>query len=275
MARRKTLIRLDEAQALTRLPETTEGSGEICLSGSGEAVRSITDGFIALIESRPFIRECIRRSMQSAFPLQIQSFSEAIELQRKCQKLPKLIVLSSAEDNKEATGNVFKFLTQIAPRIPIIVLADKNDTEMAKAAICHGAKGYIPVTLGFDIAIEAVRFVLAGGSYVPTDYLLMRTWPADPPAEALPASGAVTARELAVVRGIQRGKSNKVIAYELGMCESTVKVHVRRVMKKLKAKNRTEVAIKSNELLKCSHCTTQRECWSAGYCAQGADSWGQ
>ena len=266
------LIRVDEAQALTQLPETAEGSEEICRSASGEAARAITDGFIALIESRTFIRECIRRSMQSAFPWQIHSFSEAIELQRKCNKLPKLILLSTIEDNEEANEDVFKFLSQIAPRIPIVVLAYKNDTQMAKTAICHGAKGYIPVTLGFDIAIEAVRFVLAGGTYVPIDYLLIRTWPGHLPSEARPVSGAVTARELAVVRAIQRGKSNKVIAYELGMCESTVKVHVRRVMKKLKAKNRTEVAIKSSELLKCSHCTTQRECWSAGYCAQGADS---
>ena len=266
------LIRVDKAQALTQPPETAEGSEEFCLSASGEAVRTITDGFIALIESRTFIRECIRRSMQSAFPLQIHSYSEAIELQQKCHKLPKLILLSTIEDNKEANGNVFKFLSQIAPRIPIIVLAFKNDTAMAKAAISHGAKGFIPVTLGFDIAVEAVRFVLAGGTYVPIDYLLTRTWPGDLPSEALPASGAVTARELAVVRAIQRGKSNKVIAYELGMCESTVKVHVRRVMKKLNAKNRTEVAIKSSELLKCSHCTTQRECWSAGFCPQGADS---
>jgi len=46
-----------------------------------------------------------------------------------------------------------------------------------------------------------------------------------------------------VVRALCRGKANKVIAYELNMCESTVKVHVRNIMKKLKAKNRTEVAV--------------------------------
>jgi DNA-binding NarL/FixJ family response regulator len=52
-----------------------------------------------------------------------------------------------------------------------------------------------------------------------------------------------------VVRAIQKGKSNKIIAYELNMCESTVKVHVRRIMKKLNAKNRTDVAIKAQSVL--------------------------
>ncbi len=243
------LIGLGDAHALMRLPEATKGSEESCLSASAEAVGAITDGFIAVIESRNFIRECIRRSMQSAFSLQIQPFSAAIELQRKCQVLPSLILLSALHDSNQASSDVFKTLSQIAPGIPIIVLAHNNDAQMARSAIYNGAKGYIPVTLAFDIAIEAVRFVLAGGTYVPIDYLLMRSWPGQPPSEALPASGTVTTRELAVVRGIGRGKSNKAIAYELGMCESTVKVHVRSIMKKLNAKNRTDVAIKSPTVL--------------------------
>ena len=52
-----------------------------------------------------------------------------------------------------------------------------------------------------------------------------------------------TARQGAVIRALCSGKANKIIAYELNMCESTVKVHVRNIMKKLKAKNRTEVAV--------------------------------
>jgi DNA-binding NarL/FixJ family response regulator len=102
--------------------------------------------------------------------------------------------------------------------------------------------------MGFEITIEAVRFVLAGGTYAPMDSLLARGGPEDAPSQP-PTSGLVTARELAVVRAIQQGKSNKIIAYELNMCESTVKVHVRRIMKKLSAKNRTDVAIKSQSVL--------------------------
>ena len=244
-----SLVRVNEAQAVTQLVETAERSEEIDLHGSGETVCTITDEFIAVIERRTFIQECIRRSMQSVFPLQIQTFSEAVELQQKCHNLPSLILLSSSEESKEASADDFKILSQIAPRIPIIVLACNNDAQMATAAFRHGARGYIPVTLGFDIAIEAVRFVLAGGTYVPIDYLLTRTRPGNLPSEAAPASGALTARELAVVRAIQQGQSNKVIAYELGMCESTVKVHVRRIMKKLNAKNRTDAAIKSQTVL--------------------------
>jgi DNA-binding NarL/FixJ family response regulator len=261
------LNQVGAARALKKAWQPAERPEDIGLHASSDAV---TDGFIAVIESRTFIRECIRRSMQSALPLHVQTFSEVEELQRN--QLPSLILICEIEDNRDSAANVFKLLSQIAPRIPVIVLAYNNDAEIAKAAIGHGVKGYIPVTLGFDIAIEAVRFVLAGGTYVPIDYMLTRSWPGNLPRESLPASGAVTARELAVVRAIQQGKSNKVIAYELGMCESTVKVHVRRIMKKLKAKNRTEVAIKSSELLRCSRCTMQRECWSAGYCAQRADS---
>jgi DNA-binding NarL/FixJ family response regulator len=89
---------------------------------------------------------------------------------------------------------------------------------------------------------------LRGGTYAPMDCLL----PRDPPGDALsqpPRTGLVTGRELAVIRAIQKGKSNKVIAYELNMCQSTVKVHVRNVMRKLAAKNRTDVAIKAQTSL--------------------------
>ena len=181
------------------------------------------NGFIAVIESRTFIRECVRRSVQSAFSLPVLTYSTAIELeQQRLPSSPKLIIFSWAEGNKEASTNALKLLSELAPSTPIVVLAYDHDAELVRTAIRHGAKGYIPVTMGFDITIKAARFVLAGGTYVPMDCLLARGGLGDAPSEHPPTSGLVTARELAVIRAIQKGKSNKVIAYDLNMCESTV-----------------------------------------------------
>ena len=51
-----------------------------------------------------------------------------------------------------------------------------------------------------------------------------------------------TQRQSQILDCLQRGMANKLIAYELNMCESTVKVHIRNIMKKLNATNRTQVA---------------------------------
>jgi len=49
---------------------------------------------------------------------------------------------------------------------------------------------------------------------------------------------------------LTQGKPNKIIAYELNLRESTVKVHIRNIMKKVGAKNRTEVIFKISDLFK-------------------------
>ena len=53
-------------------------------------------------------------------------------------------------------------------------------------------------------------------------------------------------RQLQVLERLKQGKQNKIIAYELGMCESTVKVHIRIIMRKLNARNRTQVVLLTN-----------------------------
>jgi DNA-binding NarL/FixJ family response regulator len=210
------------------------------------AAAAKVDGFIAVIESRTFLRECIRRSARLALPLPIFTYSTVFELeQQHSPASPEIVIVSLTEAGSEAIVHTLTKLSELFPGIPVIVLADKTDPELALTAIRHGARGYIPFTLRFDIAVEAMRLVLAGGTYVPLDCVLGTGGSGIAAAQPSPSVGAVTARELAVVRAIQQGKSNKVMAYDLNMCESTVKVHVRNIMKKLKAKNRTEVAIKA------------------------------
>jgi DNA-binding NarL/FixJ family response regulator len=257
------------ARSIPKLFGTGRHTEEIDVNCTYEESSAEASNFIAIVESQLFFGECIRRGLESAFPAQVAQYSTVSDLETKLHdEPPKLIILSVGGGNTQGSANALNILSELVPRVPVIVLAYKNDTELARTAITHGAKGYIPATMGFEIVIEAVRFVLAGGTYVPMDCLLGIGWPGAAPSQRPPASGLVTSRELAVVRAIQQGKSNKVIAYDLSMCESTVKVHVRHLMKKLKAKNRTDVAIKSSELLTCAICVTQSECWSAARCSK-------
>jgi DNA-binding NarL/FixJ family response regulator len=202
------------------------------------------DAFVAVVESRPFLRECIRRSMQSALSISVLTYSTLSELGAQHQDTPaQLVVLSLIDASRQACANALKDLSEFSSGGPVIALASMNDADLARAAIHSGAKGYVPVTMGFEIAIEVMRFVLAGGTYVPPDCLLVGGDLGLQVSATLPRLGMLTDRELSVVRAIQRGKSNKIIAHELNMCLSTVKVHVRNVMRKLNAKNRTDVAM--------------------------------
>ena len=221
---------------------------------------------VVIVESQSFLRECIQRSIQSALLIPVETLSSFSELDdERTIGSTRLVIISlvSAHDSAE----VLSIISNLAQSLPTIVLSSKYNFEVMRAVIGCGAKGYIPMTMGFEIAVEAVRFVLAGGTYVPAECLLSAIPTASAPSHP-PAAGAITGRELSVVRAIHQGKPNKIIAYELNMCESTVKVHVRHIMKKLRAKNRTDVAIKATDLLACARCATQSECWSAGRCSK-------
>ena len=202
------------------------------------------DAFGAVVESRPFLRECIRCSMQSALSISVLTYSSLSELRAKRQDASaQLVVLSLIDASSQECANALKDLSEFGSGGPVIALASTNDTDLARAAIHSGAKGYIPVTMGFNIAIEVMRFVLAGGTYVPPDCLLVSDPFRLPASTTLPRLHVLTRCELTVVRAIQQGKSNKIIANDLNMCLSTVKVHVRNVMRKLNAKNCTDVAM--------------------------------
>jgi DNA-binding NarL/FixJ family response regulator len=127
------------------------------------------------------------------------------------------------------------------------VLAEGEDPAEVAGALRAGARGYLPTTLDRAAATEAIRFVLAGGTFVPAGVIAE----GGPGAGRRPGGAAprLSPRELEVAGRLREGKPNKIIARELSISESTVKVFVRRILAKLGAANRTEAAFLAERCL--------------------------
>ena len=135
---------------------------------------------------------------------------------------------------------------------PIIVLSDARTAlqpRNIRNALNSGAQGFIPTSITeMSAAVAAIRFVKDGGTFAPLDLLLTQRTTSPPPASEASATKHLTPRQMTVLSHLRQGKANKIIAYELGMTESTVKVHIRNIMRKMGATNRTQAVYKSQQL---------------------------
>jgi DNA-binding NarL/FixJ family response regulator len=138
------------------------------------------------------------------------------------------------------------------PMVPVVVLSDRDETGDVLAAFTAGARGFVGTRTDPRVMVRALKFILGGGAVFPPEALLApatmghgdrRRAPEDATAAASAGGTALTARQGEVLRLLRQGWSNKQIARALGMCESTVKVHVRQLLRKLGAANRTQAAI--------------------------------
>ncbi|WP_181705378.1 response regulator transcription factor [Chthonobacter rhizosphaerae] len=212
---------------------------------------------IAIIDGRSLMRECFARALQmmeGALSIrQYASFEDYMAAARDPASLAEVLAVC-LEWRKARATETLKMISAaagICPDTAVVVVSDVDDVESVSAIIRSGARGYIPDSDHIIVALQAMYLVNAGGIYIPADVLL---WSSQRIKEMSGASQrdaerSFTPRQELVADLLRRGKANKTIAYELNMCESTVKVHIRTIMKKLKARNRTEAAYMINELI--------------------------
>jgi DNA-binding NarL/FixJ family response regulator len=138
-------------------------------------------------------------------------------------------------------------------KVPPVVFSDNGTPGDIAAAIRAGARGYLPSRLDSGKIVAALRLLASGLAILPPAALLRLAGHngIDPGREggATERDSPFTTRERTVLRRLQDGKPNKSIARELGLSESTVKVHVRSVFRKLGVQNRTEAALAAGQVL--------------------------
>jgi DNA-binding NarL/FixJ family response regulator len=233
------------------------GPPQSSASAVAQAAEAVRPPVIIYIDKQQLGRECVSEQLASHLSeWTIEPVAAACELQKKeGERLSaSLIILHAHGASLSTTDLVDEMATiaAVAPGLPLFIISDLDEADEALLALQLGARGYLPANLPLPQAVGAIRLVAGGGTYIPTCVLsassgIRRT----PPARMMGEDGkpiSFSPRQQQVLELLKQGKQNKIIAYELNMCESTVKVHIRHIMRKLNARNRTQVVLLTSNM---------------------------
>ena len=202
--------------------------------------------WIAWIDVSALTRECMTHVVRSAQKLfMIVPFASVHDFIKESDRKPDLIVYHSHETDSVNTADIAA-LRDAFSTTQLVVLSDATDLDPAivKGLLTQGASGFILTNhTGLQMMVSALAMVASGGTFVPREVLFYDA-EAKQTADGEPRrKGSLTARELEVLQLLKQGKPNKLIAYELHLSESTVKVHIRNTMRKIGSTNRTHAAM--------------------------------
>ena len=210
-------------------------------------------GIILIIDSHHLRRDCLTALVTpwaNGMNLQVVSISpHDIGEVKAGPEEAKLIVLNvgGASLQDPQSSHLVETLRVKYPDVPCAIVSDRADPAEALIACQLGRKAFVSSDLDPALVLRAFSFLMNGGTYFPLEALLAGSQGERGFGARLFERGnqreSLTRRQAEVLDGLRRGKSNKVIARELQMQESTVKVHVRQIMRKMGATNRTQAAL--------------------------------
>lgn len=176
--------------------------------------------------------------------------ADAAEAVRRAQALqPDVVLLDNHLPG--ATGiQALPELKEAAPAARILLLTVSEDAADLQAALRGGAHGYLLKTIEGDALVAAIGRAMQGQTVVSPELVgklvaALHSVPAPAPADAADADAVapLSPREQEVLQQIGRGASNKEIARALDIAESTVKIHVQAILRKLGVSSRVQAAV--------------------------------
>ena len=199
---------------------------------------------LAIVEQSPLRRECLKLALAyQPRRWRITDVAEAGDLVQRIRRGETFdVILMGASTCAHIDLADLNLLCTTAPEIPILVTADCDDPESARAILRSGARGFLPTSLGLKVLMGALERVRTGGTYVPLAITEPNPTRGGERAQH-PPWRELTRRQRDVLALISEGKSNKLIADALTMTESTVKAHVKQIIKRLHVANRTQAAL--------------------------------
>jgi two-component system nitrate/nitrite response regulator NarL len=200
---------------------------------------------IVLVDSDQLFREGLKQLLEGS---EFTVMAEAEDINEAMAKLDKSARPALAVLEFDATSqdvSTLRLWREKYPDTKLVVLAAATHNVLDLARCFEaGADAYLLKTISSDALKQSMALVLLGEKVFPTRLaaMLMKAGGAGAVASSADLDG-MSGRENQVLRCLLSGQSNKVIAKHLNITEATVKVHLKSVLKKINASNRTQAAI--------------------------------
>ena len=174
--------------------------------------------------------------------LEAASFGETLSLLETNPDVELIFLDLKMPGNEGLTG--LTTLRSWYPDILVVIVSAEEDPDLIRKAIDFGASAFIPKSTPLPTIADAVRLILDGEQWLPTD-MLNQIEKLENPHELEFANrlALLTPHQFRVLKMMADGLLNKQIAYELSVSESTIKQHVSAVLHKLNFNNRTQAGV--------------------------------
>jgi DNA-binding NarL/FixJ family response regulator len=200
---------------------------------------------VLIVDDHAVVREGLRTFLELQDGIDVAGEAadgiQAVELAAELK--PDVILMDLVMPRLDGVGAMREVRVR-SPRSRVIVLTSFLDDERLMPAIEAGADGYLLKDVEPSELARAIRTAQSGEAMIAPTVAgrLLRTL-SQPRAPAAPDRERLTRREREVLELIAAGRSNKRIAFELGIAEKTVKTHVGHLFEKLGVTDRTQAAL--------------------------------
>ena len=208
---------------------------------------------ILIVDDHPLVRDAMSGIVAELAPvteiLQAADCASGLALARSARDVDLVLL-----DLNLPGMRGFEALEQFRrehPALPVVVVSMYHDGDTVREVIRRGAMGFIPKVCSKEIILGALRLVLSGAVYVPSQAMTEHTdaTTRSPGRASMSlASLGLTPRQGQVLALMMRGCSNKEICRDLALAERTVKLHVSAVLNVLRASSRTQAVIAASSL---------------------------
>jgi two-component system, NarL family, nitrate/nitrite response regulator NarL len=228
---------------------------------SGEEAEDRKEVVTVFISKNPLLSRGFKALLaDTRFAVSDTGLEETSPPRPRLYKQPDLIIVDASDSSEELIETIKRLKVQ-QPEARVVVLANHYAVGFVRNGIDAGVDGFCLATSDREVLIMSLELVMRGESILPIR--LVRSMLSEitsdakpdqdsPIAEPLPSDPGIhklSPREAEILGWLRRGEPNKVIAKKLDVTEATIKVHVKAILRKIGAANRTQAALWATEHL--------------------------